>query len=197
MDSTKRYINQAGFAAQLGVAPQALYHRLANDMLPPPDVYIGNVVLAGRSIPGWSPERISAYIEFTREYLVLVQPSNRPRLRLPAHVQLPHWWDVPTEWFLNQKEAARILGLESGSVATRMSRDTFGVQPRVIVGGKWHGIAKGWDREDVETYGLQDMYLDDRARIVDKGRNGPPRKSVDPDFYHRRAAKRAQIRQAA
>lgn len=194
MSTTKHYTNQAGFAARTGLAPQAIHYRAQTGQLPVPDVYVGNVVIAGKSIPGWSDARIELYLDFVRPYLSA--PSGG-RLRLPDDIEFPSWWTVETEWFLNQREAARALGLQPISVSTRIGRGTFGVEPRVIVGHLWHGTAKGWELQDLIRYGQQDKNLDEQGRIADLGQKGPPRKAINPKYYETLAAKRANAALAA
>ena len=183
------YINQAGFAARAHIARQAVTNRLHHDLIPPPDIKIGNVLLPGTAIAGWLPRRVKAYLAFIKPYLVRLD-ATRHRLRLPADVELPGWWHADTEWYLNQKEAAEALGLQPGSVSMRLSRGTWPVPPRVAAGDKFHGIAQGWDLADLTEYG-QGRYLDTRGRVADvAARNGPPRKRIDPVFYLRRSAQR-------
>lgn len=188
-----QYVNQRGFAAAIGLAPQAAHHRLGSGLLPIPDVYVGRVVLAGKAIPGWTQDRVDAYREFVKPFLM--PPLNR--LRFPADLELPDWWEVEPEWFCNQREAAKVLGLQPVSVSVRLARGTFPVPPRVSVGDKSHGTANGWDHGDLIEYGMQDVYLDGDGKVADKGQQGPPRKAIDPAFYHRRAQKRANAAQAA
>jgi len=187
------YVNQAGFASALDLQPQAAHHRLVNGLLPAPDVYVGHVVLAGKAVPGWTNERVTLYREFVRPFLV----GRTGRLRLPAGLELPGWWEVTTEWYLNQKEAAKTLGLEPVSISARRSRGTFPVSPRVTVGDRFHGTANGWDLAELREYGTQDVYLDPSGKVADKGQQGPPRKAIDPGFYQRRQQARAKPAQAA
>lgn len=190
---SQQYVNQAGFAQALDIEPQGAHHRLIHGLMPVPDVYVGQVVLAGKAVPGWSARRVRLYKEFTAPYLT----GSSNRLRLPAGLELPDWWDVQPEWFLNQREAAKTLGLEAISVSARLGRSTFPVAPRVVVGEKFHGIAQGWDLQDLLTYGKQDVYLDDEGRVADKGRQGPPRKAVNPLYYQLRAqARQGSTKQA-
>lgn len=178
-----RYVNLARFAALLDLQPQAAHHRLNSGLLPTPDVYVGRVVLAGKAIPGWTAQRVRAYREFIAQFLV--QPSNR--LRLPSGLPLPDWWDTTPEWFLNQREAAKIVGLQPVSVSARLARGTFPVAPRVVVGERHHGIANGWELADLRRH----------CQGADKDRRGAPRKADDPEFYARRAQARAKAAQAA
>lgn len=180
MYATRQYINQAGFAAKINVVPQTVPHRLALGLLLDPDVYVGRVTLAGKAIKGWTPERIALYRTFTAPYVTAAG------LRLPADLELPEWWHIESEWYLNQREAAEALGLEPGSLSVRLTRRTFPVKPRVMIGHRHHGQARGWDLADVLAYGEQDVYLIN-GKIRDKGQKGPPRKSVRPDFYHNRS----------
>jgi hypothetical protein len=192
----KVYINQAGFATRANVVRQAIVHRLREDLVPPPDVYIGNVTLPGVPIGGWSPWRVNAYLEFIGPYLVHLD-GQRSRLRLPDGLVLPSWWDVEPEWFLNQREAAKALGLRAGSVSARLSRGTWPVPARVVVGEHHHGIAQGWDLADLVEYGVN-RYLDERGRIADVWRSGPPRRCIDPGFHDaRRRARQNRVLQAA
>lgn len=179
MYAPKCYMNQAGFAATIKVVPQAVPHRLAAGLVPDPDVYVGQVTLEGKVIRGWTAERVRAYREFTRPY---VTPSG---LRLPEDLELPEWWYTESEWYLNQREAAAVLGLESGSMSMRLTRGTFPVAPKVMIGDKHYGQARGWDMAELIAYG-ENRYLVN-GKIAATGQKGPPRKAVDPDFYRHRA----------
>lgn len=195
MSLPKIYVNQAGFAARAKVVRQAIVHRLNQDLIPTPDVYIGNVTLPGTPIGGWLPWRVEAYLEFIERYVVRLD-DTRQRLRLPETVTLPSWWDVETEWFLNQREVAAVLGLRPVSVSARLSRGTWPVPVRVVVGDRHHGVAKGWDLDDVVAYG-RNRYLDESNRIADVARAGPPRRTIDPGFYAARQRQRQHNLQAA
>lgn len=190
MYATEHYINQAAFAARIRVVPQAVPNRLATGLLLPPDVIVGHVMLAGKAIKGWTPARVKLYLEFTAPY------ATAAGLRLPDDIELPDWWHIESEWYLNQREAAKVLGLQPGSVSVRRTRGTFPVRPRVTIGTKLHGQAHGWDHADLIEYGDQDVYLID-GQIADKGQKGPPRKSVRPDFYRDRSRNPAKIPIAA
>lgn len=184
----RRYVNQAGFAAQAQIAKQAMVNRVDSGLVPPPDVYVGRVVLAGKAIPGWSQTRITAYLEFVAPYLR--QLADGRRLRFPVGLQFPDWWHVDSEWFLNQREVAHSLGLQPVSVSVRVARGTFPVAPKVVIGEKSHGQAHGWEHDEIVEYGQQDTYLDKEGKVADVGRKGPPRKAVNPKFYADRAAAR-------
>lgn len=185
------YLNQAGIAARANIARQAVSHRLGDGLVPDPDVYIGNVTLRGKAIAGWLPARVDAYLAFINQYLCKLSEPGRLRLRLPTAVAVPSWWHVQSEWFVNQREAAEALGLEPVSISARLSRGTWPVPPRVVIGDRLHGVTQGWDLADLIEYG-KGRYLDERGDVADVARSGPPRRRIDPDFYAQQASRRLQ-----
>lgn len=166
------YMSQTDLANLLGRNPQVISWRMAHDLLPIPDIYIGNV-LAGPPIPGWLPVRANMY----RDWDARNSRGTSRRLSIAPDAQPPIFWDAEPEWYLSQREVGQLIGLQRASVSHRRVRGSWPVSPVVRIGLKEPGTS-GWDIDPVRRYGEQGQYLNAAGQIDALRRPGPVRKAL-------------------